>query len=160
MKVLFLDIDGVVFSLNTMRKSFASGKHDDLNFAREQMEPLFRRLARVEPGLQLVISSSWRKIHSRAFIRDKLTDAGIFIPMHFNWRTDSVDTEHIINDKVVNRGIEIQAWLANNPVKKFAIVDDDGDMLDHQLPHFVHVENSDTGLQNKHVDQLIDILRD
>ena len=38
------------------------------------------------------------------------------------------------------RGDQIQRWLDSHDVEKYAIVDDDSDMLDHQLRYFIQTE--------------------
>src|ERR1700722_11282043 len=118
MKVLFLDIDGVVNS----EQSFRSG-------------PRFRGVIGIEPymaflvgriqldtGCQIVLSSAWRnwpegerEIEARIaklYDRTGHSDSGI-------------------------RGEEIQTWLDAHPdVDRYAILDDSSDMLPEQLPNF------------------------
>lgn len=60
--------------------------------------------------------------------------------IHEDWRTK--DLHRFDLDKV--RGDEIAEWLSRHPeVTKYAIIDDDSDMLPEQMPHFVHTQAVD-----------------
>lgn len=113
MKVLFLDIDGVVNNKNT---SFAT-----------DLWPLDRYSAflvgKIEmlTGAKVVLSSSWRKHPDGVAIVEKH-----IVPIF-----DKTGSEGNI------RGDEIQAWLDRHPeVTKYAILDDDSDMLESQMSNF------------------------
>lgn len=129
MKVLFLDIDGV---LNSHRTAYAFGgfpfcvdKH------RERFDNVAIALVRnvvQAAGAQIVLSSSWRNDKDWERIGPAL---GLTIAD----RTPSLPT---------CRGDEIAAWLAAHPeVECYVILDDDGDMLDDQKPHFVQTKHED-----------------
>ena len=114
-KVLFLDIDGVVNSRATT--SF-----------RNNLYPIDPHMAfmvgkiQLDTDCEVVLSSSWR--HHPDGI--KAVEQSI---------VKIVDKTPMITSGV--RGHEIQAWLDQHPeVTRYAILDDDSDMLKNQLPNF------------------------
>lgn len=124
MKVLFLDIDGV---LNSARTCIAHGGYPH-DFGPEHM-PMFDATAVAlirglceAADVNVVVSSAWRITHTWQEI-----GAGLNLPT-----IDS--TPRLIGP----RGAEIQAWLDAHPsVEMWAIVDDDSDMLPEQMSCFV-----------------------
>lgn len=133
-KVLFLDVDGVLNSIRSTSRLPLS-------------KPALRRLRRIREatGCQLVLSSAWRVIPE---CRDKLRRAGLrFYGMTPRYNCGC-------------RGEEIKAWLNEHPeVIRYAIVDDDSDMLEEQLPFFVQT-SMETGMQDHHAEKIIAILND
>ena len=124
MKVLFLDIDGV---LNSTRTAAAFGgyphKLDELPMFDLVAVGLIQRLC--SNGVQVVLSSAWRLTHEPAEVAKALG-----LPIID--RTPSL---------IGPRGREIAEWLSRHPeVECFAIVDDDSDMLAEQLPRFVRTD--------------------
>lgn len=120
MKVLFLDIDGV---LNSVRTCVAYGgyphKLDQPAFDKVAIK-LLQRLCD-SAGVSVVLSSAWRITHD-------FRDVARAFDLPIIDRTPSIGL----------RGEEIAAWLSVHPeVESYAIVDDDGDMLPEQLSRFV-----------------------
>lgn len=158
MKVLFLDIDGV---LNSVKFYKQSGKKGGL--LKDIDGAALGRLLRVvlSTDCKIVISSSWRIQHTHNDIREMLLNAGWpgtkgppiigSTPVH-NWgRTDAHPGPPL-------RGEEIKAWLdVAKDVTHYAIVDDDSDMLPEQMDHFVQTSWED-GLLDEHVEKLKAIL--
>lgn len=144
MKVLFLDIDGV---LNSHRTAYAFGGFPfDVDKHRDRFDEV-----------------------AVALIRNVVTAAGATIVLSSSWRTDR-DWERIgkglrlpITDRTPYmhpgpRGEEIAAWLRDHPeVERYAIVDDDADMLDEQLPFFVKTPHED-GLNYACAQKLCEVL--
>lgn len=130
MKVLFLDIDGV---LNSAKTCCAFGGYPmSMEHIAAFDQAAIRLLQRLcdSAGVQVVLSSSWRN--------DK------------DWATYGQALGLPIIDRTPSsmgpRGREIQTWLDAHPeVEQYAIVDDDSDMLPEQAPRFVHT-NGDEGL--------------
>lgn len=61
-------------------------------------------------------------------------------------------------DKSRHRGTEIQTWLDDYGSNvKYVILDDDSDMLEHQLPYFIKVDPY-YGLTKEIADKIIEIL--
>lgn len=134
-KVLFLDIDGV---LNSARTCVAFGgpliggfphgfDETNMRLFDHAAIGLVRKLCH-ETGASIVLSSSWRIIHSVHECANGL-DLPIF------------DQTPSLNHRGRIRGEEIMAWLAAHPeVTRYAIVDDDSDMLEVQIPFFVQTD--------------------
>ena len=131
MRVLFLDIDGV---LNSSRSCAAFGGYphgfgsDDMRKFDAIALGLIQRLCRAVPDLRIILSSTWR--------RDRAPmEAGLAL------RLPIIDSTPVLNGK---RGDEIAHWLAAHPgVTEWAIVDDDSDMLPEQHARFVQTKHSD-----------------
>lgn len=123
MKVLFLDVDGV---LNSHRSAVAFGgmpwahQLPDVSRFDHVAVNLIRGIAEAS-GALIVLSSSWRTCS--------------------NWRELGPALGLEIADKTPSllgpRGKEIAAWLDDKEVERYAIVDDDADMLPEQMPFFV-----------------------
>ena len=133
MKVLFLDIDGV---LNSQRTYLAFGGYphgyDAKNLA--MLDPvgltLIRRIVKAS-GASVVLSSSWRIIHDWFELGNALD-----LPIMGKTPHGSPNGHE--------RGHQIADWLADHiEVTHYAIVDDDSDMLEHQKPYFVHTSGFD-----------------
>lgn len=128
-KVLFLDIGGV---LDSYRSAYAFGGFPfDVDKHRHRFDEVAIALVRnicTAAGAQIVLSSSWR------------TDK--------DWQRIGKSLSLPIFDRTPSlagpRGDEIAAWLAEHPeVECYAILDDDGDMLDEQRPFFVQTTHQD-----------------
>ncbi len=117
MKVLFLDIDGVVnCATTTQRHRGTIGIDPYMAFLVGNMVD--------DLGLTVVLSSSWRHW-----------------PDGVNEVREQVCKIFDVTDRVSGelRGVEIQQWLDAHPeVTKYAILDDNSDMLVDQMPNFFH----------------------
>lgn len=118
MKVLFLDIDGVCNSGDWA----AAG-----NSMWYGIDPVLAdRVKRIiaETRCDVVLSSTWRLYpEARAVVKRKVC--------HFIDCT--VDYQAGGKRGIVERGLEVQAWLDKHPsVEQYAIIDDDSDFLPHQ----------------------------
>ena len=127
MKILFLDIDGVLNSSRTVvaRGGFPHGFSPvcKLRFDNTALA-LVRNLCAVA-DVSVVLSSSWRLLHSHGEVANELD-----LPI-------MAATPNMGGP----RGAEIAAWLAQHPeVSTYAIVDDDSDMPESQLPCFVRTD--------------------
>jgi hypothetical protein len=135
--ILFLDVDGVLNS----EAIFASRKHGPAPICPERCARLLRMVDDI--GCRIVLSSSWRGIPS---LERKLRAAGILRRAHKHWKTP-----HLLDADESRRGREIALWLSRHPeVTRYAIVDDESDILPEQMPHFVKTSFK-TGLLDKHV---------
>lgn len=134
MKILFLDVDGVLNRCGMSAQGLESDKVD-----------LLVRIQR-ETGCSVVVSSCWRR---REHQRERLLC--LFrkhqIP-HLGW-TPYMDS----------RGDEIAAWLKDNPGwTHYAILDDNADM--GQLwPRLVQTESFE-GLTEAHANRVIEMLNE
>lgn len=162
-----LDVDGVLNSTAWMHSSgtmwgACPGSLDPVSCAR-----LHRVL--VATGCDVVLSSAWRYVVSLAEMRGWLAEKGcpgarvidrtpkasemgkrvVAIPGH--------PGHSMYADEV--RGHEIQAWLDDRGEgRTFAIVDDDADMA--HLAHRLVRTSNDVGIQDEHVERLIEMLGD
>lgn len=113
-KVLFLDIDGVVNCKTTSNdRGGFFGIDRYLSFLVGNMVD--------DLDLKVVLSSSWRK--SREGVEQI--------------KNQVCDIMDVTPDIGTIRGDEIQAWLDKHPeTEMYCILDDDTDMLETQLPNF------------------------
>lgn len=152
MKVLFLDIDGVVNSAEYFRETdFTVEPETYLEYYYRKIDPqLVARLNRIlsETGAKVVISSSWRVMHSKEDI--------LFMLQQRGFAGDIIDvTLRLTQD---TRGDEIRIWLENTRenIESFVILDDDSDMANLGQYH-VHT-TWEKGLQDEHVEKAVSIL--
>lgn len=152
MKILFLDVDGVLNSLLFFR---TRPRSDYLSDDRLDLQAI-ERLNRItdETGAKIVVSSTWRLPYvwnnQLAMLIVALQKTGIkgeIIGM-----TPDHQTQY-------GRGGEIQDWMNNCglQIDSFVILDDDSDM-DHLTNHLVQTKFVD-GLQDNHVEAAIKILK-
>jgi methyl coenzyme M reductase subunit C-like uncharacterized protein (methanogenesis marker protein 7) len=152
MKVIFLDIDGV---LNHMRPdSYVKDREDPVHELMEEHIPLINEVIE-KTGAVYIISSTWRKRfmpHPRTAIAEIFSRAGI------NGLVRGY-TENL-NDR---RDTEIRKWLRDHAdhydVTAWCAIDDDIADMD-RLPkqHFVKTKTSH-GLLREHADELIEKLK-
>jgi hypothetical protein len=157
MKVIFLDVDGVLNSQKSL-------KHGAVGFGKAQMDPKadsrLEKLVRAT-GSKIVVSSSWRHIFELHQIQEMLKQAG------------APTAARAVIDRTPagegNRGAEIQEWLSLDPersrvnpnhegIEAYVIIDDNNQMTPEQQPHFVHT-NPQVGLTDEDVVEAISILR-
>jgi len=131
MRVLFLDIDGVLNSIasrgfwHRFERPSTFVPHDDFKQSQsEEFCPIslenLKYICREIGDLKIIISSTWRKGH---------TD----LARMKGWFPGSIIAERIIGKTPYmpgsERGKEIGCWLIEHPeVTRFAVVDDDSDM--------------------------------
>lgn len=125
-KVLFLDIDGVLNSKIYYKYIY---KPED---GGSRFDPycviLVKRLIE-EFSLKIVISSTWRNGVVNKLMRE-LNEHHLIDFLHADWYTPIV--------RSASRGEEIKLWLDNHPeVKDYIILDDNENLLDHQISRFV-----------------------
>lgn len=111
-KIVFLDMDGVVNSRSTT----------DFKNNLWPVDPYMAFLVgkiQLYTDCEFVLSSSWR------YHPDGVKNATKIVPI--------IDITPKMNGP---RGVEIQAWLDGREVDRYAILDDDSDMLPEQLPNF------------------------
>lgn len=175
-KYLFLDIDGVLnhdewFESDGYRKNRA-------NWQISMFDPVcVERVNKIldVTGARLVVSSSWR---SMTDLEDIF--AGVGLPTTF-WRTPHADMLNYKDDTDLYsrdydnpkwwRGSEIDYWLDRyDPGSNYVIIDDDCDMLPHQMEYFIQTcgdrfytpklyeKNGGSGLTETVMSKAIDIL--
>lgn len=140
MRVIFLDIDGVLVTRAEIM--VASGMRAT---AKASCVAVLNRITDVT-GAVIVVSSSWR-YGGEQWMREKLIEWGVRAEMigitPVRWKVD--------------RGREIQAWIATaGPVDAIVILDDDSDMA-HLLSRLVKTEMVN-GLTEAHAERAITLL--
>lgn len=160
MKVIFLDVDGVLNSLedlkiyrekNNIKGSVLYDVVEDrpLKLLKEIVE---------KTNAKIVVSSSWRIDYIRngaecrgiyRKLKDRLLDYGMKIyditPIH------GIECQ---------RGDEIREWLFENEVENFIILDDNSDMCEYEnTRHFIRTTWKH-GLTEELKDRAIEILND
>ena len=129
MKVLFLDIDGVINS-----EDYAMYRHEtkkfDLDEAIDERAVAFLNYIIDQTEAKVVLSSSWRGSFEET--ENRLKAAGF--KYDFFDKTPYHTTRH--------RGTEIQEWIDkyekdHEPIESYVIIDDDNDMLESQENNFV-----------------------
>jgi len=159
MKIIFLDIDGVLNHEDWFEKvqkpmSKAAkeieilGKMGNCIFWTWHIDPekveLIHKIQK-ETDAKIVLSSSWRHME----------DVKRILEMR---NIDFIDVTPDFIETDGDRGEEIQDWLHNHPeVTHFVIIDDDSDMLETQMNNFIQTDGQ-MGLQKEHVKQAIEIL--
>ena len=148
-KVLFLDIDGV---LNTDRQHW----HCQMNgitpvdeFGYEFDHKAVDNLATIleETSAEIVISSSWKFLGLQTLQK--------------MWEDRKLPGTILdITSDGKSKGWEIDEWLmeCESQVNRYAIIDDENDILPKQLNHFVQT-NSQFGITCKDAERVITILR-
>jgi len=153
MKILFLDFDGVINSSSWIRQVHEKRSNDDWSFMSRNHEEFDPSLVQMicdlvnETQATVVVSSSWRILHTLEEINEFLIDAG--------W---SVDLPIDITPRTARgfRGDEVEMWLKEHPeVLAHVIIDDDGDFHPHQPLVQTHW---DTGVEKCHIDRAKAIL--
>ena len=150
MKVLFLDIEGVLNHENFfLKRAEMAEENNFLPYPLNQFDPLcVERVNRIldETDAKLVISSSWRFTKGLDII---LTTVGLKHPIF--------DTTPCLPNKM--RGEEVALWLKNHPdFDTYAILDDDGDFLDEQKKYLVQTFFME-GLTDSLMEKTIKILK-
>ena len=140
MKVIFLDIDGVLNHENFYESRFNTeiypngfGTYPLCEFCPESVDNLNKILE--ETGAKIVISSSWRfnenidTILSVVGVKQTIFDKTPYLGIKYG---------------SLCRGKEIQDYLDNHPeIDDYVIIDDDTNMEPSQMTHFFQTSNKD-----------------
>lgn len=158
MKIIFLDIDGVMNSFHEQVKPEDKIYTGPFWYTEDISPKFINKLNKIieKTEAQVVISSSWRKKHTLKVLRKMFDIQG--------FKGEIIDfTPHLKRDKegnILDRGDEIKNWIDNSEdIDNFVIIDDfDYLNFDKWFPHqFVYVKDG-SGLQENHVQQAVNIL--
>lgn len=147
MKIIFLDVDGVLNHERTLDRAPGGFTGiDPVNLER------FQRLLR-ETDARIVVSSTWRMFPElMAYLKQRLaTD---------RWAGETPRLEILSTESLFvspPRRDEIQAWLDQNPTERFVILDDGGGW-GHLEPFVVRTRIED-GLTEEDVRKALKLLR-
>lgn len=179
MKIIFLDIDGVLNSQKWYKHRWeqmdmkeVEERYPFFEFDPEAVQKLNHLVS--ETGSKVVVSSTWRMGRSVEELQALLNEVG--------FTGEVIDKTPVFHDLVghsysVPRGCEIDHWLKEKgefqrinwslekqqeyaeraKVKNYVILDDDSDMLYKQREHFVKT-SSMSGLTDENVNLAIQIL--
>ncbi len=148
MKVIFLDIDGVLNSdeyFDKIRNLNIQGIQSEIDV--EKIKLLKKAID--ETGAKVVLSSSWRYTKNAQYLKELLANFEIY--------TDSTPFMH------GRRGLEIKQWLSDNQgIEDFVILDDETfDSYDEELiKKLIKISNGNghnfgEGLLPKDIDEII-----
>lgn len=150
MKVIFLDIDGVLNTRKYITWLFEV-KKQPISGKRIPLDPdavLNLNMLTMFPNTFIVVSSTWRFGENILSMQKILSDNGVRGQVY--GLTPQYDIKHPPKHHE-ERGTEIQMWidkhnafspeLSVEPIESYVIIDDDTDMLPNQMEHFVHVDS-------------------
>ncbi len=140
MKVLFLDYDGVI---NKISPEYSTPTRTFGNIMTMAEPELVYRLNLIvdRTDCEIVLSSSWRHMTDW---EEAMKLSGVFKKI--------LDATPLRSTLGGSRGHHIKEWLMTRPeVTKYAILDDDADMLEEQQPNFFKTDAA-TGLTQEIAD--------
>lgn len=151
MKVIFLDIDGVLNHEQHYKWLMETDEPTPLQrvYPYSEFNPKSCQLLNdiiKETGAEVVVSSSWR-LDGENRLNSLFKHFGL--PRIYS-TTPCLNTA---------RGIEISAWLAAHPeVTNYVIFDDDEDMNAEQMPFFIKTNPYEDGLNEECKEKAIKLL--
>jgi len=156
MKIIFLDIDGVL-SLNSDYGKANDNKWGSYRFDQKAVAVLNFILQ--QTNAEIVLSSDWRTHYTLQEMREIFAHNFVLRgPIGFTTRSKNYNGDNLEN----GRAEEIKAWIELHAWKddtKWVAVDD-LNMLDQLYPNFVWCPNSNEGIKQTGVkDKIIKILQ-
>jgi hypothetical protein len=120
MKIIFLDIDGVLVTRNSIKYQYLNfPEEDDIRFSKKAVKNL-NKLIRLTKA-KIVISSTWRLLHSLEDLKTIFKKQGLVGTII---STTSIDKATVEED--IPRGQKITDWLEqNSEIEQYVIIDDD-----------------------------------
>ena len=167
MKVVFLDIDGVMNNYN-----YAMGIKNNIEILKNNPKSGMSMINKLYPHVgdsydyydpscvdvfntimektdaNVVVSSAWRLMHSLDDLRD-----------HFE-RNNMKCKDRVIDvtpDLGCHRGLEIDQWLVDHPEVTHFVIIDDGDQMKPHMSHLVLTDFS-SGLEDYHLERIFKLL--
>lgn len=155
MKIIFLDIDGV---LNYTQWYVSDRNPGNLNGEEGDIDPLcaerINNICQVTDA-KIVLSSDWRI--SWPYCIDRLEKGGIKKGLIIDKTPEHMWNE-FVSEEYKSRGSEIDDWLSQHPeCDRYVILDDRKDFTEEQQPNFIHV-NPMRGIDDTDVVFAIQIL--
>ena len=163
MKIIFLDIDGVLVTGDDPKslKEFALVDGDRMRHFQPNCVKALNALTD-QTGAKIIISSTWRNSHEFPILLKHFKNEGVTGEV-----IGITPTLREVGGYSVFRGLEIQHWLNKNdhtPIESFVILDDDSDMC-HLMPRFVKCKfrdwdktGAESGFTMKELPKAIEIL--
>ena len=164
MKVIFLDIDGVLNTGWWYTQMDRNTPKDKYGYAFDPNAVANLKKIIDETGADIVISSSWKSF-GLSELEEMWMDRGLPGKL-IGITPNSVSDEMLLNADLDHmelfsiRGIEINEWLIKHEkrVSQYVIIDDMDNMLPEQQSHFVQT-NSEVGITNEDAEKTIVILK-
>lgn len=138
MKIVFLDIDGVLNSDDWYKSGEAKKAYEKTKIVSDyHFDPKAWKLVEkllIETGAKIILTSSWRNFTLKATLKD------------FTGTNFEVLNKYIVGvtprSKLRHRGKEIETFIQNTDIKidRYVIIDDDTDFNSEQLPYFVRTD--------------------
>lgn len=161
MKVIFLDVDGVLNSEDDLmiyrEKNVITGC---IMYAEVEDRPL-KLLKEIvyKTSANIVVSSSWR-IGCERSGRESIFGKGLYEKLEKRLRDYGMEIYDITPSlgTGTQRGDEIREWLSKHQIENFIILDDDSDMREYvEMENFIHTTYKH-GLTEELKDKAIEIL--
>ena len=149
MKVIFLDVDGV---LNDQNLIFEKFKTKELEISKDKLL-LLKKIITSSNDIKVVLSSSWRigLLRKDGKIVADTTYHREFLELLKEYSIQIYD----ITPSMMSRPEEIKYYLDNNDIESYVILDDE-DLNDENQ---VRTDFFNGGLREEHVSLAIDILK-
>ena len=149
MKVIFLDVDGVLNSIKDYDEHYKDSENKPILYDDVEERPLLLLKELVDKtGAKIVVSSSWRKIEK---LYHKLGNA----LYEYGMRIYDVTPYRYNKD----RSDEIYEWLYDKNIESFVILDDDNFKFEESgLGKYLIKTTYDDGLRTEHIEKAIKIL--
>lgn len=150
MKVIFLDVDGVLNNAKWATQTYDE-EHISVFYERLLYPKALRVLKLIVDATQaeIVVSSTWRKDpQSLELLRTQLRSVGL-------------DIFDVTPSTAGDRGQDITAWFDANklcPIESYVILDDDSDIGEHK--HHLIQTTFESGLLPRHAELAIAMLND
>lgn len=163
-KVLFLDIDGVLNTGWWYTQMNGNSPKDKYGYAFDPHSVANLKKILDETGADIVISSSWKSF-GFSELEDMWQDRGLPGKL-IGITPNSVSDEMLLNADLDHmelfsiRGMEIKEWLIKNGkhVSHYVIIDDMDNFLPEQKSHFVQT-NPEVGITTEDTERAILILK-
>ena len=164
MKVIFLDIDGVLNTGWWYTQMDRNTPKDKYGYAFDPNSVANLKKIIDETGADIVISSSWKSF-GLSGLEEMWQDRGLPGKL-IGITPNSVSDEMLLNADLDHmelfsiRGMEIKEWLTKHGkrVSQYAIIDDMNNMLPDQQPYFIQT-NSEVGITDEDAERAIEILK-
>ena len=176
-KVIFLDIDGVLATMDTYFEAFDKYAHREFNDETDKLynqtlisEECIQSLNKIitETDAKVVISSAWRYGKTPEYFQELFNTRGFIgevIALTPRWHEYKEDIGvKFIKDLEMfwehERGNEINMWVNRNKneIKSFIIIDDESYDIEPVFPDQLLVTSMEGGLTDEHINEAITIL--
>lgn len=158
MKIIYLDLDGVLNNTEYYQKKDLSSHHKEhSHFDIKNISALNKIVKNTDA--KVVLSSAWRLIKTVEETNLLFKEVGINAEV-----ISATESLHYKDTyELAPRGLEILKWIRDyhrtlkGGLENYVIIDDEDDILDIQEKHFFHI-NDVVGLTDQNADVIIEFL--